>query len=98
MRHKFDTEHNITIHENEFIEPQDLNQSTSIPPTMSTQSLDPPKPLYDMIVVQNILKIVNSTVKNDEKPTYEAAIRESDKDKWIKAMNEEIKSIEQNQT
>jgi len=52
-----------------------------------------------MIVVQNPPKIVNSAVKQtDEKPTYHDAITGPNKDKWIAAMYEELKSIQQNQT
>ena len=57
-----------------------------------------PKPLYDMIVVQTPPKIVNSTVQFDDKPTYEDAILGTDKNKWISAMQDEIESIERNQT
>ena len=102
-RRKFGTEHNLTIHENMFATPQDFNPSASSQPAAPQSSNPPdpptPKPLYDMIVVQNPPKIVNSTVKpTNEKPTYEVAIQGPDRDQWIKAMNEEIRSIEQNQT
>ena len=57
------------------------------------------KPLYDMIVVQNPLKIVNFVIKQtEEKPTYRDAITGCNKDKWIAEMYEELKSIQQNQT
>ena len=49
-----------------------------------------------MIVVQKAPKIVNSTVKLNEKPTYEDAIQGPNRVQWIKAMQDEIKSIEQN--
>jgi len=99
-RRKFGVEHNLTIHENMFAEPRDFHSSIATAPPQSTNP-DPPalKPLYDMIVVQNAPKIVNSAVKpTDEKPTYEDAIQGPDKDKWIQAMKDGIKSIAQNQT
>jgi len=46
-----------------------------------------------MIVVEILLKIVNSTVHFDNKPTYEDAILGTDKNKWISAMQDEIESI-----
>jgi len=72
-------------------------------PKISTSSFIVPdltlKPLYDMIVVQNPLKIVNFVIKQtEEKPTYRDAITGYNKDKWIAEIYEELKSIQQNQT
>jgi len=53
-----------------------------------------------MIIVQNPPKIINSAVKqtDHEKPTYHEAITGPHKDRWVMAMYEELKSIQQNQT
>ena len=98
-RRKFGTEHNLTIHEDDFATPQDFGSSITPANRPSNPLSNPtPKPLYDMIVVQKAPKIVNSTVKLNEKPTYEDAIQGPNRVQWIKAMQDEIKSIEQNQT
>lgn len=53
--HKFDIKYNIIIHENEFIESQDLNQfifiSLIIFIQLFNKSLDSLKLLYDMIII-----------------------------------------------
>ena len=49
-----------------------------------------------MIIVQTPLKFINFTVQLDDQPMYEDAILEIDKNKSISAMQDEIKSIEQN--
>jgi len=87
--HKFYRKHNLTIHENEFVAPQDFDPKISISSSIVSDLTR--KPLYEIIVVQKSLKIVNSALKQtDEKPTYRNAIIKYNKDKWIAAMYSDV--------
>ena len=101
---KIATEYNLTIYENEFAPHQDLALSILTP--LAAPSQPPNNPPLSILSETSLrydrgpedAKNRQSPCKPHGNPMYQEAIQGPGKGQWIKAMNDEIRSIEPNQT
>jgi hypothetical protein len=105
IKRNFLVSHDLTIREGQFATPHNFDPSlppaTNQPPPIP-EAPPAPKPIYDMIKVQRPPKVVgyanSATGSINEKPMFEEAMNSPDKNEWVKAMEDEINSIRQNET
>jgi transposase InsO family protein len=105
-RQKIDISHHVAFTEGRFPEPLDFpgeipaySRFTPTPPTPETE-----REIHDMIVVEDIpirsaFHAIDDTSTATLEPTsYHEAVNSPDKEKWLAAMRDELKSIHENKT
>jgi transposase InsO family protein len=102
-RQKIDTSHHVTFTEERFPEPLDFpGEIPAYSRFAPTSTPEKEREVHDMIIVEDVptaLHTVDDTSSNTSEPiSYHEAVNSPDKEKWLAAMRDELKSIQENKT